>query len=96
MKCLQARDAPKLLQRSNKSEPNRSSKVYNRLLADINAGKNIACVVGFEPFFVEFEKRPKDASLAIDRLVNELKNGLDERMQGENPASSEHSVQAIA
>jgi len=57
-----ARESERNILRHCTSSPNRSAKVRNRLLADIYAGKAINNLVGFEPSFEAYEKRPRQPS----------------------------------
>ena len=61
------------------SEANKSSRVYGRLLADIDAGKSINRLLGYEASFEDFPKRPREpkkVQTAIQHMIHELRDGL--------------------
>ena len=76
-----ARQAADLLRRdiSNgfpSSQPNKSSKFQQRLLADIYAAERIDNLVGFEPSLDFFERRPKEfPTQTVRHMLNELEQG---------------------
>jgi hypothetical protein len=65
--------------RKASSEANKSSKVHGRLLADIDAGKAINRLIGFEASFEDFSRCPREprkVKTAIQHMIHELRVGL--------------------
>jgi hypothetical protein len=65
--------------RKASSEANKSSKVHGRLLADIDAGKAINRLIGFEASFEDFSRCPREprkVKAAIQHMIHQLRVGL--------------------
>ena len=75
---MNTKEASILRQRS--TEPSQHSKVHNRLLADINTGKKIDRLVGFEPSLEDFDQLNRadsmDPQAAIQDMLLEMRQNL--------------------